>query len=183
MENGQLKYCKVCINRKLDFQRGMLCSLTNEHASFDFTCPNFKQEELQQKAKPTITSRKTYKGRSKVLVLLSILLTFSVLQAISQLFIGKLSDGLTPFVRITQLVLFVLLFNAVYEGKEWGRTVLTILLIITIIVSITHIARIAEYSSWFLLFLIIPLFHGYIIYFLFANKDYINYMDYKREHK
>lgn len=40
-----LKFCKVCTLRKMDFKRGLLCSLTNEIANFDPTCPTYVQDE------------------------------------------------------------------------------------------------------------------------------------------
>lgn len=37
----QLVHCKKCTKRKMDFQQGLVCSLTNEHANFENECPNF----------------------------------------------------------------------------------------------------------------------------------------------
>ena len=40
----QLKFCKVCVNRKMDISRGLLCGLTNEKADFEESCPDYKED-------------------------------------------------------------------------------------------------------------------------------------------
>lgn len=37
-----LKFCKKCINRKLDFKVGLLCNLTGEKADFENECKTFE---------------------------------------------------------------------------------------------------------------------------------------------
>ena len=37
----RLQFCKLCKNRKTDFQQGMLCSLTGKHADFEGNCKDF----------------------------------------------------------------------------------------------------------------------------------------------
>jgi len=37
----QLVFCKKCTNRKMDMQRGLICSLTGEQANFTDECPDF----------------------------------------------------------------------------------------------------------------------------------------------
>ena len=41
----RLAYCKICKNRELNIERGMLCELTHEYASFDGSCPNFTSDD------------------------------------------------------------------------------------------------------------------------------------------
>jgi hypothetical protein len=43
----QLQLCRVCKNKKMDLQRGIVCSLTNEKADFDKICPNYSPDEAQ----------------------------------------------------------------------------------------------------------------------------------------
>ncbi len=45
----QLDFCKVCIHKKNDLQKGIVCALTNERANFKDTCPNFKIDEKRAK--------------------------------------------------------------------------------------------------------------------------------------
>ena len=50
----QLIYCKVCKHQQLDFEQGIVCSLTGRPADFNTTCLNFSSdeaiEEVQYKA-------------------------------------------------------------------------------------------------------------------------------------
>lgn len=41
----QLVFCKKCTNRKLDFQKGMLCGLTDREADFETECPDYNHDE------------------------------------------------------------------------------------------------------------------------------------------
>lgn len=43
--NQQLDYCKKCQNRQMDFQKGILCSLTNNKPKFEKTCKDFILDE------------------------------------------------------------------------------------------------------------------------------------------
>ncbi|WP_417590165.1 hypothetical protein [Owenweeksia hongkongensis] len=45
----QLTFCKICVNQKFNAQKGLLCGLTNEYASFEETCPSFEVDEQQKK--------------------------------------------------------------------------------------------------------------------------------------
>lgn len=38
-------YCQRCINKKIDRKKGLVCSLTNNIASFDENCKDFKRDE------------------------------------------------------------------------------------------------------------------------------------------
>ena len=41
----QLVFCKKCQNRKFDMQKGIICGLTMEKATFQDQCPDFKLDE------------------------------------------------------------------------------------------------------------------------------------------
>ncbi len=41
----QLMYCKVCKHQQMDFQQGVICSLTGRPADFNPTCVNFSSDE------------------------------------------------------------------------------------------------------------------------------------------
>tara|TARA_R110002050_G_scaffold39891_2_gene97864 strand:+ start:1994 stop:2653 length:660 start_codon:yes stop_codon:yes gene_type:complete len=41
----QLKFCKKCINRKLDLQVGLVCNLTGEKADFEDECKSFQLDD------------------------------------------------------------------------------------------------------------------------------------------
>ena len=44
----QLKFCRICFNRKLDFNKGLLCKLTNTHPVFEENCENFKEDQQEK---------------------------------------------------------------------------------------------------------------------------------------
>lgn len=41
----QLKYCKVCNHKKHDFQKGIICSLTDDYPAFETTCDKFDRNQ------------------------------------------------------------------------------------------------------------------------------------------
>ncbi|MGL1887378.1 MAG: hypothetical protein OCD76_12765 [Reichenbachiella sp.] len=41
----QLVYCKTCLNRKMDLQEGLLCSLSGAKANFESDCPDYAKDE------------------------------------------------------------------------------------------------------------------------------------------
>lgn len=47
----QLEYCTVCKNRKMDFKRGLVCSLTDDYADFDPVCENYAQDVVEKQSK------------------------------------------------------------------------------------------------------------------------------------
>ena len=54
----RLQFCKKCLNRKMDFQQGILCSLTGEKATFEGDCPDFKVDAAVEREnyEPAITT-------------------------------------------------------------------------------------------------------------------------------
>ncbi len=45
-EKEKLDYCRVCENRKTDYERGIVCGLTNEKPTFEESCPDFTIDEV-----------------------------------------------------------------------------------------------------------------------------------------
>jgi len=43
----RLELCQVCTNRKMDWNKGLLCGLTGEMAAFEETCESFNQDEQE----------------------------------------------------------------------------------------------------------------------------------------
>jgi len=41
----QLKLCKICAKRKFDFNRGIICGLTDEPATFEGTCDTYEKDD------------------------------------------------------------------------------------------------------------------------------------------
>ena len=65
----RLHYCRICNNRTLNLQRGLLCSLTNEPATFEHTFPDFS-EDLDEKRELKISSNATIKAMADLATLL-----------------------------------------------------------------------------------------------------------------
>ncbi|WP_232817857.1 hypothetical protein [Winogradskyella tangerina] len=40
-----LKFCKTCVNRKMDLKAGLLCQLTGRIADFEDECPSYQKDE------------------------------------------------------------------------------------------------------------------------------------------
>lgn len=45
----RLEYCKICKNRKMDLEKGLVCKLTGEYADFSDRCANHKYDEKEDK--------------------------------------------------------------------------------------------------------------------------------------
>lgn len=41
----RLRFCEKCTLRNFSAQKGIVCSLTNEHADFNGICPNYNEDE------------------------------------------------------------------------------------------------------------------------------------------
>lgn len=57
----QLKFCRRCLNRKFDMQQGLICSLTNQKAAFEQTCPDYN-EDSSVKIEPIDEEEEAYVG-------------------------------------------------------------------------------------------------------------------------
>ncbi|OJJ21989.1 hypothetical protein BKI52_08080 [marine bacterium AO1-C] len=42
----QLEYCKQCTKRKFDMNKGVICGLTNDIATFEESCPDYENDPL-----------------------------------------------------------------------------------------------------------------------------------------
>ncbi|WP_157637783.1 hypothetical protein [Flexithrix dorotheae] len=50
----RLQFCGVCLNRKMDLQKGLLCGLTMQQATFEDNCTDFKLDEAEKSRKERI---------------------------------------------------------------------------------------------------------------------------------
>lgn len=55
----RLKFCSICQKRQMDMQRGLVCSLTNEYATFDEKCTDFEADETA--IEKELTKQREYK--------------------------------------------------------------------------------------------------------------------------
>ncbi|MFD0989910.1 hypothetical protein ACFQ1R_07370 [Mariniflexile jejuense] len=61
-----LSYCKICLNRKMDIKKGLVCNLTNEIADFEETCENFKEDSIERKKLDSIPSIQEVESTAKL---------------------------------------------------------------------------------------------------------------------
>lgn len=45
----RLEFCTICKNRKMDFEKGLLCGITNDYAKFETLCDDY-DEDLEKRA-------------------------------------------------------------------------------------------------------------------------------------
>ncbi len=43
-----LKFCSICHNRKMNFEQGLLCQLTDKKADFEGDCADFKKDNEEE---------------------------------------------------------------------------------------------------------------------------------------
>lgn len=59
---NRLNFCKVCIRRKNDLHKGLVCGLTDTYADFDFSCLNYKEDNLLVNKEKEIQLNRKSKG-------------------------------------------------------------------------------------------------------------------------
>lgn len=47
----RLEFCTICLNRKMNPQKGLVCQFTNEYADFEENCNDFKEDTEEKKRK------------------------------------------------------------------------------------------------------------------------------------
>lgn len=60
----QLVYCGRCTQQKFDFEKGIICSLTNERADFEEECPHYERDEQRAAEVAEALVKRTSKGKS-----------------------------------------------------------------------------------------------------------------------
>ena len=43
----RLRFCKICMHRKMDLNQGLICGLTGRPANFEVNCKDFEKDEAQ----------------------------------------------------------------------------------------------------------------------------------------
>ncbi len=98
---GQLKYCRICKNRVLDINQGIICGLTNKPADFTITCNLFiedpERKTFQEKNEKELQLEKMIAGQGKRFVNYLIdLVCFYIFTMIFELFMGILGGLIFP---------------------------------------------------------------------------------------
>jgi len=80
-----LVFCKKCSNRKMDMQKGIICSLTEKQADFTEKCPDFKlDEKIKNDTLKNIELIRPNKQRAKIAqILIWSVMLFDIISGIS----------------------------------------------------------------------------------------------------
>lgn len=65
-----VKYCSLCLNRKMDEERGLVCGLTGEYGDFDGLCGNFRADEREIEVERCLNKEYKFKTAAAVLGLI-----------------------------------------------------------------------------------------------------------------
>lgn len=81
----QVKFCMLCKNRKMDFQQGLLCRLTDKQADFEKSCASFIPDETHNIVKPSYVPVENEESFNWKTALSVILVIFAVIRLIYRL--------------------------------------------------------------------------------------------------
>ncbi|MDR3226566.1 MAG: hypothetical protein LBT56_02710 [Prevotellaceae bacterium] len=175
----QVEICKSCKNKKISWQQGIICSLTDAVPEFEDSCPEYliDNEIIEQKIQKKLEKKESEKGEQKLRSLFVFIIVFQVLVSIFAFMIRYPSARL----NIIGIALQMVLFHYVLIGKEWAKMLLIILLIIADLFGIIWMIGALRWTL-FASFLVIPIvLYSYGIYLLTADKDCIKYFKHKNK--
>ena len=69
-----VKYCSLCLNRKMDEERGLVCGLTGEYGDFDGSCRNFRADEREVEVERYLNKEHNFKTAAAVLGLIILII-------------------------------------------------------------------------------------------------------------
>jgi len=132
----QLKFCKICKEKKFDLSKGIICGLTNLPADFERSCDNFKedaalkaQNDFKEKNETPYAASKEKRLANYLLDWIFILifaLIFGFIIGIVLLFVSPASFDLVfdQDNRLTDYIfgfIVVMIYYSLFEGLT-GRT-------------------------------------------------------------
>lgn len=180
----QLKFCNTCLNKKLDFSKGVICKLTGEIADFERKCIHYEPDmnALKQKKNELKDDVIVAEGRSKALTVFYFLVAISVLSTAFSYIVLREFDTTTIIADTIKLGVEIGLYIAIFNGKNWARMLMTAFLIIGLGISIYFIIVFLLVSQYIILILLPIMFiYVYVIYFIFGDKDFLKYFESKTD--
>lgn len=106
----QLKLCKICSNQKLDFEKGIICGLTNNFPDFEGTCSLFL-EDLQLKNKQEKLDYAHKKPKANKLAIAGFIL------GILSIFFAWI--GIVPIAGIVVSIIALIKFDPKTDDYKW----------------------------------------------------------------
>ena len=152
----QLKFCKVCKNKRMNVQKGIVCGLTGEKPDFNELCPNYEEDpkEVQKVNLIEAEKEKRYKEFVSISGWLFLFLWFGIgigalgtilftLASYSELSITPLLGILLLIYLLCYVVCAVLTIKAFYKREtnavSLARTYIAMIFIDIIIAQVTNL--------------------------------------------
>lgn len=138
----RLKFCKLCENKRFDFDQGLLCKLTNQKPAFDSSCPSYNENPYERKN----YENSLFSDRIKTIGLTesNIYPTSNWLISLAQKYISdqfRIQRFYIKHYLVTPLILFLIpLFLGNSELEPMHRAVLTVILIL--------LGILASFKNW-----------------------------------
>ncbi|MDA3883352.1 MAG: DUF4328 domain-containing protein [Bacteroidales bacterium] len=123
--NTILRICKQCTKREMDFNQGIVCSLTHEKSDFEDDCPNFVQDDTV----PRIQELDLKSNAQRAKIAIALISTVLGLEFISLISSGMQYDLLQTISQGGQIT------NAVAEANDSREQIIAILYLATYIIS------------------------------------------------
>lgn len=120
----QLKFCQICKNRRFDLQKGIICGLTDEYATFETDCEEYAVDhDAYEKQKEKDDARRLDKEKELT----------GGLNAIG------IRNGIAAGIIFTAAGLLLLIFDITISGfPGWISTIIFLFGIIVLIKGIKH---------------------------------------------
>ena len=130
----QLQFCKICKNHRLDFNRGIICKLTDEPADFEDSCETFEEDTVLKNSEQKLAIKRgvnlklASKGERFLNRLLDTFFTYAFLFALGiiiALIAPEFLDGILideGNLLFTIFFIFLTLFYYIVMESLTGRT-------------------------------------------------------------
>ncbi|MCB9189070.1 MAG: hypothetical protein H6599_07285 [Flavobacteriales bacterium] len=120
----QLKFCQICKNRKFDLQRGVVCGLTDDYATFDADCEDYNVDhDAYEKQKEKDDARRLAKEKELT----------GGLNAIG------IRNGIAAGIIITSVGVLWLIIEIVVSGfPSWISAIISLFGIVTLVKGVKH---------------------------------------------
>ncbi|MDR3226568.1 MAG: hypothetical protein LBT56_02720, partial [Prevotellaceae bacterium] len=176
----QIEICKSCKNKKISWQQGIICSLTDAVPEFEESCPEYQEEITEKKEhNKDYIGKQERKGEQKLTSILVLLIIMTIISNIIQ--VDKAHH--TPTGGILSILVQIVLFHYVLRGKEWAKIIVVTLICFAILFTIINMISFFMTERFYsdiidivmLIFLGIIATYSYGIYLLNADKNCIKY--------
>ena len=169
----RIAICKTCENKRFNAEKGMVCSLTNEHADFLTTCADYvvSQEAIEQQKKDIAHAEKVKKGKQILKKIILGYLCFVVLSVIVNIIADNFTSAQLLQTVIREAVALGLFFVA-FNGYKWARNIIIALFSIAILLFTVPLLILLKTSLIVALpLLCVLVFYGLCIYYLIFDKN------------